>query len=306
MSISYTFLQIILPVLIPIFFGALLHYKFKFDLISFSKLNLYYYVPALAFIKIYESKVSSQLVFSVFGFLLLQFSIMAIAGYVVCRLMKSPPPLAASFANSILLVNNGNIGIPVNAFAFKHDPFAMSIQIMVVVFEMVMTFTVGLLNASKTAMGIKKSLVLLAKMPIIYTIALGAMLNYFHIGIAEPLRLSLTNIADGMVSFALVTIGAQIASANLQRNTVTILVSSLLRLVLSPLSAYVLIQLLQLHGITAQALFIASAMPTSRNSAALALEYNNEPVFAAQAVLVSTLLSSITLTIVIGLAQYIS
>ena len=35
---------------------------------------------------------------------------------------------------------------------------------------------------------------------------------------------------------------------------------------------------------------------------ALALEYNNEPEFAAQAVLVSTLLSCLTLTLVVYLA----
>ncbi|MFP3390431.1 hypothetical protein [Brevibacillus sp. SIMBA_040] len=60
-----------------------------------------------------------------------------------------------------------------------------------------------------------------------------------------------------------------------------------------------------LGGITAQALFIVSAIPTSRNSAALALEYGNEPEFAAQAVLVSTLLSTVTLTMCITLSSHL-
>lgn len=133
------------------------------------------------------------------------------------------------------LTNNGNVGIPVNAQAFKHDPYAMSIH--------------------------------------------------------------------GMVSFALVSIGAQLASAKLHRNTSAVLASSLVRLVISPLCACALIALLHIRGITAQALLIASAIPTSRNSASLALEYGNEPGFAAQAVLVSTILSSVTLAVIINLAQ---
>ena len=76
-----------------------------------------------------------------------------------------------------------------------------------------------------------------------------------------------------------------------------------MRLIASPLVAFALIALFQMQGVIAQALWIASAMPTSRNSAALALEYNNEPEFAAQAVLVSTLLSSMTLTAVIYVSQ---
>jgi malate permease and related proteins len=222
---------------------------------------------------------------------------------VVSRLMKFPKPLAASFSNSVVLTNNGNVGIPVNAMAFKQDPFAMSIQIMVVVFELFTTFTYGLLNASKATTGLKKSLVQFVKMPVLYAIAAGTVFHILHLRVPDPILLPLSDIANGMLSFALVSIGAQIASAKLHRNTSTVLLSSLIRLVVSPICAYGLIHLLQLHGVTAQALFIASAIPTSRNSASLALEYGNEPGFAAQAVLVSMIISSITLTIVIDLAR---
>jgi predicted permease len=53
----------------------------------------------------------------------------------------------------------------------------------------------------------------------------------------------------------------------------------------------------------AQALFIASSYPTSRNSALFALEYNNHPEYAAQSVLLSTLLSSITVAIAVYLSK---
>lgn len=64
-----------------------------------------------------------------------------------------------------------------------------------------------------------------------------------------------------------------------------------MRLLVAPVLSLVLLRVFGLEGIVAQVLWIASAIPSSRNSAALALEYNNEPEFAAQAMLVSTLLS---------------
>lgn len=302
MSIMYTFSTIIVPILIPIGLGVLLNLKFNFDLAGFSKLNLYYYVPALAFIKLYEAQLSAKLVVSIFGFLILQFIAMAVIGALLTRILKLSKPMASSFANSILLTNNGNIGIPVNSLVFKQDPMAMSIQIMVVIFELLVTFTFGLLNASQATHGLKKSLMQFAKMPVLYAIIFGCLFHLFNIPLAEPIRISISNIAAGMLSFALVTIGSQISSAKVQRNTLIVLLSSFVRLILSPACAYLLICLLGLQGMMAQALFIASAIPSSRNSAALALEYNNEPEFAAQAVLVSTLLSSVTLTIVIDFA----
>jgi malate permease and related proteins len=73
-------------------------------------------------------------------------------------------------------------------------------------------------------------------------------------------------------------------------------------LVISPAIALFIIFTLQLDGVTAQALFIASSFPTSRNSALFALEYGNHPEYAAQVVLMSTLLSMFTVTTVVYLS----
>ncbi|WP_336785221.1 AEC family transporter [Paenibacillus sp. MMO-177] len=302
MNILHTFLYIIVPILIPLIIGAWLHHKFKFELGGFSKMLMYYYIPALAFVKVYEAELTASLVGTIFLFLAAQFILIVLLGHGISRILRHPKTLAASFSNSIALTNNGNIGIPVNAMAFKHDPFAMSIQMMVVTFELFATFTFGLLNASRAASGLKTSLLQFVKTPVLYAIIAGTVLRLARIPMPEPLLTPLSTIADGMLSFALLTIGAQMASTMLKLHTITVLWSSLIRLAAAPFIAWLLLEFMHVQGVTAQALFIASAIPTSRNSAALALEYNNEPGFAAQAVLFSTLLSSVTLTIIIQLS----
>jgi hypothetical protein len=84
-----------------------------------------------------------------------------------------------------------------------------------------------------------------------------------------------------------------------------IVLSVLGRLVISPAIALGLILLMGLTGTTAQALFIASSFPASRNSAQLALEYNNYPETAGQIVLLTTILSSVTVTFVVYLSGII-
>lgn len=82
-------------------------------------------------------------------------------------------------------------------------------------------------------------------------------------------------------------------------------ISVAVRLTISPLLAYFIISFLDVDSISAQAMFITSALPSSVSSAIIAQEYNNEPSFAAQTVLASTMLSILTMTVVVFLSQEI-
>ncbi|MGQ7190634.1 AEC family transporter, partial [Escherichia sp. HC-CC] len=66
------------------------------------------------------------------------------------------------------------------------------------------------------------------------------------------------------------------------------------RLLMGPLLALAVIYILNIDGIVAQSLFIASSFPTSRNTSTIAMEYQIEPELHAQIVLFSTLFSIIT------------
>lgn len=291
--------QVILPVIMLVGLGIILHRTFNFDMRTFSKLLFYYYIPALTFIKIYEAKTSGTLLLLVFAFLIMQFIILYSLSRVIAGIRRLSRPMTASFTNSIVLSNNGNIGIPVNDLVFHHNPLAMSVQMVVVLFEIFVTFTFGILNTSASRTGWKETAASFLKTPVFLCFLAGLIFNLFHWQLPGFLWTPVNTIANGMLSVALVSIGAQIARINLKQHTATVLTSSLLRLIIAPVISFFLISQLHLQGVIAQALWITSAMPTSRNSAALALEYNNEPEFAAQVVLVTTLLSSLTLTLAV-------
>ena len=147
--------QIIFPILILIGIGMIVNRFFQLDMKTLSKLLMYIFIPAIAFIKIYETKISLILLASIMGFLVLQLLIISLIGMGISRVMHFGKSMKASFQNSIVLSNNGNIGLPLNDLVFRHDPFAMSIQIVVVVFEILITFTLGLVNAGAAKEGLK-------------------------------------------------------------------------------------------------------------------------------------------------------
>ena len=61
--------------------------------------------------------------------------------------------------------------------------------------------------------------------------------------------------------------------------------------------------ILGIEGITAQVLVIAMGAPTAVNVALTSIEFDNKPEFASQAVLTSTALSAVTMTLVIIFVQ---
>lgn len=99
------------------------------------------------------------------------------------------------------------------------------------------------------------------------------------------------------------TLGAQVAKMKFKKGLYTVYASVVLRLIGGPILALCIIVIFQLEDIMAQALFIASAMPTSVNSAVIAEEYKSHPDLAAQTVLFSTVASMLTVTIVVYIAK---
>ncbi len=88
-----------------------------------------------------------------------------------------------------------------------------------------------------------------------------------------------------------------------KKGLISVYVSVFIRLIGGPIVALMIITVFRLEGVMAQALFIASAMPTSVNSAVIAEEYKSHPDFAAQTVLFSTVASMLTVTVIIYLSR---
>ena len=304
MSVIFTIIEdVIFPLFVLIAVGVVLHKFFSLDNRTLSKINLYYLIPAIIFVQVYKADLSLSLFVHVIGFLIVQFIILLCVCLILNRFLKFNKGMASSFTNSVVLTNNGNFGIPVNQLAFHGDPFSLSIQIVVFAFQNFMTFTFGLFNAGVSKNGLKAGIIEFLKIPIFYALALGIICNFTHIDIPDPLWVPINNAANGFIAVALVTLGVQVAMLNFKENIKKVLLSSFLRLIIGPCSGFLLILLFGITGMMAKALLLATALPTSRNSALLALEYGNESEYAAQSVIVSTLASSITMTLVIYFAN---
>ncbi|MFF2754731.1 AEC family transporter [Psychrobacillus sp. NPDC058041] len=302
--LGMVFFQVVAPILIMLGIGAALQLKFQFNLKALSNLITYCLMPAAVFINIYETKVNGDILGEIVFYLIVFSICLMILSSIVSKLLKLNRNQSAIYKNSIVLINSGNYGIPVSQMLFSANPLGISIQIIIVIFQNIITYTYGLYNlisSTKSGLDILRSLI---RMPIVHALMLGAVMNFWNFGIPIFLRIPIDYLANAFISIALITLGAQLAQLDIKTifNKV-ILTSTVGRLILSPALALSLILLMNIDGVVAQSLFIASAFPTSRNSSTLALEYDVEPNLAAQIVLFSTIVSCITVTIVIFISK---
>lgn len=294
------FFQIVAPILVLLFIGALLQKKFRFNLKALAQLITYCFMPGAVFLNIYETTIQLSVLVQVAAFIVLFIGSQMIISHYVAKILGLDRLESAVFKNSVVLINSGNYGIPVAQMVFATQPIGVAIQVILVIFQNMTTYTYGLYNlisATKSGMEIIKDFL---KMPIIHALIIGTIMNVLNIPIPQTFRIPLDHIANGFIAVALITLGAQLSQIEIKTLiNKTIVVSCFTRLVIGPIAALLVIYLLGIDGVVAQSLFIASSFPSSRNSSSLALEYDVDANTAAQTVLFSTIVSCITVTIVI-------
>lgn len=302
--LSMIFFKIVAPILVLLVVGAFLQTKFRFNLKALSQLITYCFMPAAVFINIYETSIKMSVLGQVAEFIVIFIGSQMILSHFIAKVLGLNRTESAVFKNSVVLINSGNYGIPVAQMVFATQPIGVAIQVILVIFQNMTTYTYGLYNlisATKSGLEIVKDFL---KMPILHALFIGTILNVLNVEIPPTFRIPIDHISDGFIAVALITLGAQLSQIEVRTMiNKTILVSCFARLVIGPAIALLVIYLLRLDGVVAQSLLIASAFPTSRNSSSLALEYDVESNIAAQTVLFSTIVSCITVTIVIYLSN---
>ncbi|SDO17332.1 AEC family transporter [Alkalicoccus daliensis] len=296
------FQSIILPIFVIMTVGYVLQIKFQMNLQTLAKLNIYFLVPGFIFVQLYETEIAASL----FGYVLLFFVLYCLLLYFLGEGIGRALGLKekkTTFTNSLMFFNSGNYGVPVNDLVFRGDPFAMSIQVIILTFQNIFLFSYGIFSLQAANIGRLRAAAGYFKMPVLYAMLLGVTLNYWNIGIPEFIWTPANYVADAMIAMALITLGAQVAQFKITTHLTSIYWSIGARLIIGPAVALVIIWLLPVEGVMAQALFIASAMPTSVNSAIIAQEYKIHPEYASQVVLFSTLFSAFTVSVVIYLSR---
>ncbi len=295
------FWEVLMPIFMLIGAGVILQKKFNLDLNPLTKVQLYLFIPSLIFIKIATSELEESLVVAIVAYTVVVFFVLMALSMFVAKIMKVDRKKEKAFINAVILRNQGNYGIPLItlAFASLDSPFPLSVHMIVMFTTNLLLNTVGLYNASSGTYTKKEAVVKVLKLPMIYTIFAGFAFNIFSIPIPLPVETTITLMSQAVVPLALVTLGAQLAKTNLGLTDPSVFTAVGMRLILSPVIAWLLTIAFGFTGTIAQVLILGAAAPSAVNSVLLAMEFNGDADYASETVFLSTLLSVITVTLTI-------
>jgi predicted permease len=296
-------LSVVYNVLFPIFLiiglTILLDRRFALDPRVFSRAVIYLFSPCLVFGGIARSDLKADELGLIVAMAALSALLMALVGWAETRLFGFDRKLASAFMLSVVLVNAGNYGLPLNDFAFGQAGMQRAIVFFVV--TAMISNTLGVYLASRGTASIRRSLLNVLMVPLPYATVLGFLFNMKGISLPVPLDRAVTILGQAAVPGMLIVLGLQLSRTWVKGQIGPILLATVTRLGIAPLIAFVLATLLGLSGLTRQVSIIEASMPTAAMAGVLATEFGSDAEFATAVILVSTLASIVTLSILLTL-----
>jgi hypothetical protein len=292
---------IVAPIFVIIALAMLIGRFYAIDPRILSRVVLYLFSPALVLNSIAHSDIHATEIGQIIVLVLLLYVAMALISFALARLCRFEGRLESAFMLSTVAINAGNYGLPLTEFAFGQPGLQRAVLFFVVTAVLANTF--GVFLASKGNASIQKSLLNILTVPLPYATVLGLLINVSYFTLPVTLDRAVTLLSQATVPCMLVVLGLQLARTPVRGRLGPILLATATRLGVAPLIAFALVGLLGISGVTRQVVIVQASLPTAVLSSVLAAEFGSDVDFTAAVILVSTLVSIITVTILLGLVM---
>jgi malate permease and related proteins len=296
-------LNVILPVILVVGVAALAQRYLKLDLRTTSRAAFYLFAPALVFDSLANSTIGGaefgKIALALIGVTLVLWGL----GEGLGRLLRLKGLTLSAFLLSILLINAGNLGLPIVLFAFGQEGLARATAYYAVSSAISASLGVYLAvrGCSLGALPLRR----LASVPLVYAATLGLAVNVLNLPVPEPLSKAIHLLGQASVPVMLVTLGLQLAQTGQDRwrgiHLPALATAVAARLLVSPALALLAAVVLGMSGLTRHVVIAESAMPTAVMTTIIAAEFECDNGFVTVAVLASTIFSLMTLTLLLNL-----
>lgn len=293
-NIFNLFTENILPIILVAGVGFTLQRVLRLNPRPLSRVIFYAFSPALIFSLLATTEIQANDILRMAGFGFLVVTCTCLLSWLISKTFHLPPLTAAAFILSSTFMNAGNYGLSLNNFALGR--IGLTWASIYFVTSATLMNSAGVYIAAAGRMSLSKALRELLKVPTIYAIMLALLIRVSEFSLPVPIWRSIDLLGSAAVPSMLILLGMQIAHAGLPQKKGLLVAAAGLRLLISPIIAWILAPMMGLDGVSRQAGILESAMPTAVLATVIATEFDVEPEFVTGAVLITTLLSPFTIT----------
>lgn len=306
------FLEVLLPVALVALVGYVLRWRLPLDQSTLNRVVIYGMNPALIFTSLAVADLSGP---NALRMLTLSVGV-ALAMGAVAAAIAVPLGIRGGSLSAVMMVsmfmNSGNYGLPAARFAFGEDGFTQALFYFVA--QSVLGQTLGVAVAAAGSVRAERGLareVLLRtlRMPQVYATIAGLLVQATGFDPAAqtgPLLggfRALALLGEASLPMMLIVLGVQLAGGVAREEPRLVALTSLLRLVVSPLVAYGLGRALGMDQLSLAVGVMLAGMPAAVNSTIIALEFDSRPSLVVATVIATSLLSLLTLSAILAVFQ---
>jgi len=268
-------------------------------------------LPAFLVLKISRTDLGSGPFNTAFALMLVGMAACFVVANIIGWALRLPSKSQGAFVQAAYRGNLVFVALPVILYSIRGLPpieqarvealVLLAIVPMVVVYNVVSVVVLVMHQHREGQHPFRHMLRQLATNPLILACLTGFLLNVA--GLRLPVFAELTLEALGRSAFpmALLAIGAQLARTRIGAHTGRAVGTALVKVVVSPLAGYVVGRWLGLGAVELRAALVLLATPTAVASFVLTEQLGGDAALASGAVVVSTLLSMVSLSVVLVL-----
>lgn len=306
-SLIYS-LNATMPVFITIFIGYLL---MRIGMLNngfvntANKFNFKVTLPVMLFVDLASTDIRNNFDLKYVLFCGLVTTVMFFAIWIAAKLIIKDKSIIGAFVQASYRSSAAVLGV-----AFIQNIYGTSGMAPIMIIGCVPLFNIFAvlvltIEGGDNSGAIKRSIVNIAKNPIIISIALGVIASLLNVHFPAVINKTLNNFAVMASPLALVAIGAGFEGKKALRKIKPTIAASVIKLVVLPAVFMPLAILLGFRDQALIALIIMLGSPTTPTCYIMAKNMNNDDVLSSSVVVATTLLSSVTLTFWIFIARYL-
>ena len=300
-------LDILTPLYLLIGFGYLL-YRYQFPSLEFwpgiERMIYYVLFPTLIFVALVKAPVDMSLLGLVLIIVLIP---SLISGAIQALGLLSPSVSGPTFTSMFqgAFRNNTAVSLVIAAWMLPENGLALMAVVLLIMIPMSNITSVTLLvryghsQHLNPVSGIKS----LMKNPLVLACIFGLIFNVLGLTLPRSLTETAEFLGRSALPFSLLSVGAGLQFKSLLRKKLPILLSSITRLVVTPLLCWLLCYLLNVEADLAKVAIIFCAIPTAVSSYILAKQLGGDSEAMAQIITFQTLLAMITIPVFLYVAQ---
>jgi predicted permease len=297
-GVGSAFVQGVLPVLLIGGLGYLVGRARSLELAPITGLTVLILSPAIVFDSLARAALPRDLLLRLVLHVVLQLAAVWLLTVLVARLVGWSGPSQGGFLLATLFANSGTVGLPLTFFAFGSEGLAIAGGWFAVM--AIGSSTIAPYLAARANVGVRRALVRVGRQPMIYAVVAGVIVNLSEWSLPVPVAQASQLLGGGAMAIMLLLVGLQLTRLTVREEAPGAALATAIRLLAVPPIAWVAGRLVGLEGMALAVAVLQASTPTAVTSALWALEFDARPALVSAAVVLSTVVSVVTLTVLLA------